>query len=147
MSSDLPDSVDSRPVAIAALVRRSDGRYLLVRRAPGLPAAGYWTTVTGRPLPGEPLEETVAREVREEVGLDVRVGALVHRSETANGSYQLVWLEAEPENAARACEPLTFQIDEVAEGRWVSLQEIDDIEPMFDSTRAFFRTRREGPGG
>jgi len=61
-------------VAVAVLIGR-DGRILLNRRAiqPGL---GNWSFPSGYVNRGEVLEEAAAREVQEETGLDVRVGAL-----------------------------------------------------------------------
>ncbi|GAA2407925.1 NUDIX domain-containing protein [Streptomyces glaucosporus] len=63
-------------VGVTGVVRDADGNVLLLRhrlwrkdRPWGLP--------TGYADKGEPFEETVVREVREETGLDVRVGELV----------------------------------------------------------------------
>ena len=63
-----------RQVAVGAVVVRSDGRVLLIRRgrAPGL---GSWTIPGGKVEPGETVEGAVVREVREETGLSVRVVA------------------------------------------------------------------------
>lgn len=58
-----------------ALVTR-DGRLLLVRRA-FEPWAGLWDIPGGFCDAGEHPEETVRRELREEVGVDVVVGALL----------------------------------------------------------------------
>jgi NAD+ diphosphatase len=55
--------------AIIVLVRRGDEA--LLARSPRLPA-GYYSTLAGFVDVGETLEETLAREVREEVGIAVK---------------------------------------------------------------------------
>lgn len=132
-----------RPVAIAAVVRRGDGRYLIIRRADGIPAAGYWTPVTGRVEPGETLAHAVEREVLEEVGLVVRACDEVHRGATGDGSFSLVWIEATPDPplAPGAAPSLSLKRDEVAEARWASAEEALALSPMFPATRAFFERR------
>jgi 8-oxo-dGTP diphosphatase len=59
-----------------AVVRDGDGRVLLVRRAHE-PSRGRWSLPGGRVEPGETAAAAAAREVREETGLDVVVGALL----------------------------------------------------------------------
>lgn len=61
---------------VGAVIRDEEGRLLLVRRARP-PAAGTWSLPGGRVEPGEDDAAAVAREVREETGLDVSVGGLV----------------------------------------------------------------------
>ena len=48
----------------------TDGRALLVRNR-----AGRWTLPGGRAAPGETLRQAVAREVREETGVKVKLGS------------------------------------------------------------------------
>ena len=63
---------------VGAVVLDDAGRLLLVRRR-NSPGRGLWSVPGGRVEPGEALAAAVAREVREETGLDVRVGAEVGR--------------------------------------------------------------------
>lgn len=55
----------------AAVVMRSDGAFLLACRPPGKPYAGYWEFPGGKVEPGERLEDALARELHEELGIDV----------------------------------------------------------------------------
>ncbi|HWM94763.1 MAG TPA: NAD(+) diphosphatase [Thermoanaerobaculia bacterium] len=56
--------------AVIVLVEDEDGRVLLARSPHFVP--GVYSTLAGFVEPGESLEETVAREIREEVGVEVR---------------------------------------------------------------------------
>lgn len=134
---DAPAAEPARRLAVAAALARDDGRYLLVRRAPGRPAAGYWTPVTGRPEAGEALEAAAAREVFEEVGLAVSVGRELYRCPTEGAPYLLVWFAARPTSPPGA--GLRLDASEVAEARWLWPREAIELEPMFEATRAFFR--------
>jgi 8-oxo-dGTP diphosphatase len=63
---------------VGALVHDAAGRLLLIRRGHP-PHEGLWSVPGGRVEPGESPEDAVEREVREETGLRVRVGAEVGR--------------------------------------------------------------------
>jgi 8-oxo-dGTP diphosphatase len=74
-----------RPVECAgAVVRDEGGRLLLVRRGHD-PGRGTWSLPGGRIETGESAAEAAAREVREETGLDVRVGALLQTVDLPGG--------------------------------------------------------------
>jgi len=65
-------------VAAYAVVRREDGALLLTRVAPEVAgAAGRWTLPGGGIDHGEDLRDATVREVYEETGLHVEVGAVL----------------------------------------------------------------------
>ena len=67
---------DSLIRCVGAVVHDTAGRLLLVRRA-NEPGRGQWSLPGGRVEPGESDASAVARELREETGLEVRVGSLI----------------------------------------------------------------------
>jgi 8-oxo-dGTP diphosphatase len=59
------------PVEVAAaVIQRADGAFLLARRPTGKVYAGYWEFPGGKIEPGEPPERALARELREELGIE-----------------------------------------------------------------------------
>jgi 8-oxo-dGTP diphosphatase len=57
---------------VAAALADSQGRVLLQRRAPGRQMAGLWEFPGGKVEPGEVPEAALARELAEELGIEVR---------------------------------------------------------------------------
>jgi 8-oxo-dGTP diphosphatase len=64
-------------VAVGTLIRDEQGRLALVRRAIE-PGYGKWTFPGGYVDRGEPVRTAAVREAKEEVGLDVRLDALLN---------------------------------------------------------------------
>lgn len=55
----------------AAVIQRADGAFLLAQRPGGKVYAGYWEFPGGKAEPGEPTEDALARELYEELGIEV----------------------------------------------------------------------------
>ena len=65
--------VDPAIVVTAAVIER-DGRFLVTRRQQGVYLEGCWEFPGGKCGEGEPLEVCLARELREELDVDARIG-------------------------------------------------------------------------
>jgi mutator protein MutT len=61
-------------VVVAAAVIERDGRFLITRRPRGVHLEGYWEFPGGKCAAGEPLEACLARELREELAVEARIG-------------------------------------------------------------------------
>jgi len=64
-------------VVVGILFR--EGRVLLTRRPEGVHVGGYWEFPGGKRDPGETEAEACARELREELGVEVAVDSCLHR--------------------------------------------------------------------
>ena len=61
-------------IDVTAAVIARGGRVLLCQRPQGKRCAGLWEFPGGKAEPGETLQMCLARECREELGIDLRVG-------------------------------------------------------------------------
>ena len=135
------------PKAVAVVIEHA-GRVLIIRRAQHLPLGGYWTPVTGRVEPGETLEAACHREVAEEVGLRIALGAAFHHGTTGDRLFALTYFSARLADGPAADPELRPQPAEVADARWLDPVEIDALAPMLDTTRAILaklRAQRSHP--
>jgi 8-oxo-dGTP diphosphatase len=62
---------------VAAVLIRDDRQVLAARRGPSQGSAGKWEFPGGKVRPGEDDRAALAREIDEELGVEIEVGALV----------------------------------------------------------------------
>jgi ADP-ribose pyrophosphatase YjhB (NUDIX family) len=108
----------TKTAAVGAIIFDDDGRVLLVRRGKP-PAKDLWSVPGGKVEAGETLAAACAREVREETGLDVDVGAEVVVVERSGEGYHYVIHDF----LARVRGGTLAAGDDSAEARWVTLDE------------------------
>ena len=104
-------------VAIGMVMR--EGRVLIARRKDGVHLGGYWEFPGGKIEAGETAEECVRREMREEVGVEVRV---VRRLEKIEYEDERGWVRLWP----FVCEVVKGEAEAraAAEVRWVLVGEL-----------------------
>lgn len=133
----------NRPILGVGVVIISDGKILLERRK-NEPGRGKWSIPGGIVELGESLEQTVARETREETGLSVSdpepidVVNQVTLDENGKTKYHFVIIDyfvklkgGTPKAASDA-----------AELEWVAFEEVESRD-LTKSFRGFFQKNRE----
>jgi 8-oxo-dGTP diphosphatase len=112
----------------------SDLGLLLVRRADGAPP---WSFPGGKPEPGGSPESAARREVGEECGLDIAIGAVLGQRRHPRTDRVLTYLAGHPMGATT----ITTADPATAEARWVSHDEFELLLPdVFAPVRAWLHT-------
>ena len=108
-------------VVVAAAIER-DGRYLVARRTRPADVAGRWEFPGGKVEPGETEEQALAREIREELGVEIAMGERVPGEWPLHGDLVLHLYRA----TLAGGEPMPLeQHDEI---RWVTSAEFDSVD-------------------
>ena len=120
---------------MGAIITDDTGRLLLIKRGHE-PEEGRWSLPGGRVRPGESDLEAVAREVREETGLQVEPGRLIGEVERPGSGGTIFDIH---DYAASVSGGQLEAGDDAADARWVHPHDIDRL----DLTTGLARTLAE----
>ncbi len=130
---------------VAAIIIRDHQILLVEHRKRG---EHYWVLPGGRLQGLETLDAALRRELREELGLDVRVGQLVIVSEMLAADRHVVNLMFHAQ-IGEGAEPRLDRADPVLAGwQWVSTEQLPRLDfrpPIADAVRAVVAENFSGP--
>ena len=126
----------TRPIpAVGAVVRKGDA-ILLIQRG-NLPGRGDWVIPGGAVELGETWRDAARREVREECGIEIEVGAIVDaidiivRADAERVQYHYAIVDFAAEYVSGELRAASDALD----ARWVPINELS-MFPLPDKTRA-----------
>ena len=110
---------------VGAMIEKDGGRYLITQRPPTSSLPLLWEFPGGRVEEGERNEDALARELREEMGIDVSVGERVMHTHHEYPKYEIDFCVyacrlKSPESAIRHIR--------VNDHRWVTLEEMSTLQ-------------------
>jgi 8-oxo-dGTP diphosphatase len=112
-------------VAAKAIVRRDDGRILVILRSPASHAdPSTWDLPGGKMDYGETLTEVLVREAREETGLTVRPLRPIHITHFTKEPFWVTCVTVVCEHDAGEVHLSNEHVDH----RWISVEEIPTLE-------------------
>src|SRR5579864_5204235 len=134
----------ARPIVGVGAVILDGDRVLLVRRGRE-PLKGEWSIPGGAVEAGETLEAAIAREVREETGIEIDVGGVVtvldrirlDRSGRAHYHYVLIDFVCRPNGGRAVCASDADAVE------WVDLADLERYA-VADATISVIRRARRG---
>ena len=115
------------PAAIMLVTR---GDEVLLARSPHFPP-GMYSALAGFVEPGESVEQTVAREVKEEVGLEVRNPRYFGSQSWPFPDSLMIGFTAE-----YAGGELQFEPEEIEDAGWFDVEALPDLPPKLSIARA-----------
>jgi 8-oxo-dGTP diphosphatase len=113
-----------RTVIVSAGILVEDGRVLVTQRKAGGHLAGMWEFPGGKIEEGEDPRVGLARELREELGIDVEVGEIVDVTFHAYPEKSVLLLFFEARRTAGSAAPRAL---DVAALEWVGAEGLDPV--------------------
>ena len=115
---------DKRIIEVVGAIIKDGDRYLVGQRAVNKAQGGLWEFMGGKIEPGETPEQALARECREELGLEIESECIIDSV-----------IHEYPEKTIRltliSCSPKTGSIPKALEHqqiRWVTREEMDALD-------------------
>jgi 8-oxo-dGTP diphosphatase len=133
----------TEPIVVVGAALLSDGRLLAARRSAPPELAGRWELPGGKVEPGEPPEQALVRELREELGVEAKSAERVPGEWVVRPGYVLrVWITHLLSGEPRALE----DHDEL---RWLTADEVWDVDWLDQDVPAVMEAARMawGDGG
>lgn len=126
----------TEPIVVVGAALLSEGRLLAARRSAPPELAGRWELPGGKVKPGEPPEQALVRELREELGVEAKSAERVPGEWPVGPGYVLrVWithlLSGEPR-----------PLEDHDELRWLNADEVWDVEWLDQDVPAVMETAR-----
>ncbi|EFK54232.1 (deoxy)nucleoside triphosphate pyrophosphohydrolase [Corynebacterium genitalium ATCC 33030] len=116
---------ESKPaIEVTGAVIIRNGTVFAAQRGPGKALAGKWEFPGGKIEPGEPPEESLARELKEEWLIDATVGPHIT---TTNHKYDFGTVHLSTFQCALTGDQEPT-LTEHAESRWVPIDELDSLD-------------------
>jgi len=126
--ADRATADDGRIDVVAAVIHRGD-RVLVCQRPPDVQLAGQWEFPGGKVNPGEQREQAMARELEEELALELAAyGPERFVYETSDGRFRLHFVEVTVTGDPRALEHSAL--------RWLRPEELETVA-LASGDRAF----------
>jgi NAD+ diphosphatase len=125
----------------AAIVLVEKGNRILLARSPGFPK-GLYSVLAGFVEPRESIEDTVAREIREEVGIGVKNVAYFGSQSWPFPNSLMIGFTADYANGELAPDP-----GEIEDAGWYSPDDLPQLPPETSIARAMIDDFVERQGG
>jgi 8-oxo-dGTP pyrophosphatase MutT (NUDIX family) len=131
MAQEIPEQLFVGQVAQKALIEK-DGKVLISLDT----NVENWDLPGGRIHTGENPKEALAREVKEEIGVDIVVGDPFYTDFAGLNRFLVVYHTT----LADPTQPFTLAADEIKEVRWISKDELESFSfwPAYKRTLEFF---------
>ena len=129
---------DPRHHGVVAVVVH-DGRFLVIRRSDKVIAPGMICFPGGGIERDESEEQTLVREIREELGVTIEPVRRIWRNVTP-WNVELAWWLGRIDNG----QPLRPNPNEVASAHWVSLHEMRQMSDLLESMHQFLDALQSG---
>ena len=134
-----PGNTDNRPATGIIAVIQRDEHFLVIKRSQFVRAPGQYCFPGGGQENDETDHQTIVRELREELTLEVNPVRLIWES-VSPWKVKLRWWLTEIANDDRA----VANPDEVQWWGWMSLQQLESADPLLPSNREFIEAIKDG---